>query len=134
MAEEAVVKENLTREMIQAGGDLIRRLDDARLEINAALWLYLPDSNLWRLVIASSAVREDGPKKVYQKIQSILSEIAGNDIAIRLKDISAVKDNDGLILLLRTDLSIKDRISGLRVSRNTINGHFIEDAYIYRMT
>ncbi len=41
MAEETLVKEILTKEMIQAGADLIRRLDEAHLEVNASLWLYI---------------------------------------------------------------------------------------------
>jgi hypothetical protein len=134
MAEEAVVKESLSKEMIQAGADLTRRLDDARLRINASLWLYIPDSNLWRLIIASPAVREDGPKKVYQKIQSVLSKMAENELTIPLKDIRVIEDNDSLISLLRTAIRTGDGIFGERFSKNTINGHFIEDAYIYRMT
>jgi len=134
MAEETVVKEILTREMIEAGADLTRRLDEARLKVNASLWLYIPDSNLWRLIIASPAVRKDGPKKVYRKIQSILSKIPGDASIIRLNDISVVEDNDPLIILLRIALRTGDGISGIRFSKNTINGHFIEDTYIYRIT
>jgi hypothetical protein len=134
MAEETVVKEILTKEMIEAGADLTRRLDEAGLKVSASLWLYIPDSNLWRLIIASPAVRTDGPKKVYRKIQSILSRIPGDASIIRLTDISVVEDNDPLILLLRIALRTGDGISGRRFSRNTINGHFIEDTYIYRIT
>jgi hypothetical protein len=134
MAEETVVKEMLTKEMIEAGADLTRRLDEAGLMVSASLWLYIPDSNLWRLIIASPAVRKDGPKKVYRKIQSVLAKIPGDAAIIRLKDISVVEDNDPLILLLRIPLRTGDGISGIRFSRNTINGHFIEDTYIYRVT
>jgi len=55
MAEETMVKDILTKEMIQAGADLVRRLDEAHLEVNASLWLYIPDANLWRLVIAHTS-------------------------------------------------------------------------------
>ena len=129
-----MVKEILTKEMIEAGADLTRRLDEAGLKVSASLWLYIPDSNLWRLIIASPAVRRDGPKKVYRKIQSILTKIPGDASIIPLKDISVVEDNDPLILLLRLPLRTGDGISGIRFSKNTINGHFIEDTYIYRIT
>ena len=129
-----MVKEILTKEMIEAGADLTRRLDEAGLKVSASLWLYIPDSNLWRLIIASPAVRKDGPKKVYRKIQSVLSKIPGDAAIIRLKEISVVEDNDPLILLLRIPLRTGDDISGIRFSRNTINGHFIEDTYINRVT
>ena len=97
MAEETLVKEVLTKEMIQAGADLMPRLEEAHLRVSALLWLYIPDANLWRLVIASPAVREDGPKKVYRKIQSVLSMICDDASTISLQDISVVEPNDPLL-------------------------------------
>jgi len=134
MAEETVVKEMLTREMIQAGAEITRRLDEAHLEVRASLWLYIPDKNLWRLIVASPAVRQDGPKKVYQQIQTILSKMSDKTWRIPLHDTSVVEDSDPLIASLRTSMGTKDGISGRRFSRDTINGYFIEDAYIYKMT
>jgi hypothetical protein len=134
MAEETVVKEMLTQEMVQAGAELTRLLDKAHLEVRASLWLYLPDKNLWRLIVASPAVRQDGPKKVYQHIQTILSKMSDKSWKIPLHDISVVEESDPLIASLRTSLGTKDGIAGRRFSRDTINGHFIEDAYIYKMT
>ena len=134
MAEETVVKEMLTQEMVQAGAELTRRLDEAHLEVCASLWLYMPDKNLWRLIVASPAVRQDGPKKVYQQIQTILSKMSDKTWKLPLHDISVVEDSDPLIASLRTSMGTKDGISGKRFSRDTVNGHFIEDAYIYKMT
>ena len=134
MAEETLVKEILTKEMIQAGADLIRRLDEAHLEVNASLWLYIPDANLWRLVIASPAVTAEGPKRVYQNIQSVLSQGPDDAYEVTLSDISVVENTDPLITLFRIAVKTGMGISGLRFSRNTINGHFIEDAYLYRVT
>ncbi len=133
MAEETVVKEMLKQEMVQAGSGLTRRLDEAHLEVCASLWLYLPEKNLWRLIVASSAVRQDGPKKVYQHIQTILSKMPDKPWKIPLHDISVVEESDPLIASLRTSMDTKDEMSGRRFSRDTINGHFIEDAYIYKM-
>ena len=134
MAEETVVKEMLTQEMVQAGSELTCRLDEAHLEVRASLWLYMPDKNLWRLIVASPAARQHGPKKVYQQIQTILSKMSDKTWKIPLHDISVVEESDSLIASLRASMGTKDGISGRRFSRDTINGHFIEDAYIYRMT
>jgi hypothetical protein len=133
MAEETVVKEMLTQEMVQAGAELTRRLDEAHLEVRASFWLYMPDKNLWRLIVASPAVRQDGPKKVYQQIQAILSKMSDQTWKIPLHDISVVEDSDPLIVSLHTSIGTKDGMAGRRFSRDTVNGHFIEDAYIYKM-
>jgi hypothetical protein len=133
MAEEVVVKEILTKEMIESGAELTRLLDRAQLTVSASLWLYIPESNIWRLTIASPEVRTCGPKKVYQKIQSVLSQIPEEQPSVGLKDISVVENDNALISLLRIAIRTGDGISGIRFSKNTINGQFIEDAYIYRM-
>jgi hypothetical protein len=133
MAEEMVVKEILTKEMIESGAELTRLLDRAQLTVSASLWLYIPESNIWRLTIASPEVKTCGPKKVYQKIQSVLSQIPEEQPSVGLKDISVVENDNVLISLLRIAIRTGDGISGIRFSKNTINGQFIEDAYIYRM-
>jgi len=133
MVENVVVKDMLTEEMIKAGRELTRILDQERMNVKAALWFYLPESNLWRFIIATALVEIDGPKKVYQRIQSILSQLPQHRHNIRLMDISAVESGDALVKLLRLAIQTGDNISGIRFSRNTINGQFIEDAYIYKM-
>jgi len=133
MGEEAVVKEVLTEEMISAGAELTRLIDKTSLKVGASLWLYIPESNIWRLVIASPEVRTQGPKKVYRQIQSILSRIPEKQPSVGLRDISVVADNDPVVSLLRIAIKTGDGISGIRFSRNTINGIFVEDTYIYRM-
>jgi len=105
MAEEVVVKEILTKEMIESGAELTRLLDQAQLMVSASLWLYIPESNIWRLTIASPEVRTCGPKKVYQKIQSILSQIPEEQPSVGLKDISVVENDNALISLLRIAIS-----------------------------
>ena len=134
MAEEVVVKEVLTKEMIEAGAELTRLLDQTPLVVSASLWLYIPESNIWRLIIVSPEVETFGPRKVYQKIQPVLSQILEEKPSIGLKDISVVENGNPLIALLRMAIRTGDDISGIRFSKNTISGHFIEDAYIYRMT
>jgi hypothetical protein len=41
--------------------------------------------------------------------------------------------NAPLIALLKAAISTGKGVGGIRFSRNTINGHYIEDAYIYRL-
>ena len=134
MVTEMVVKESLTERMISAGSELTRRLNEAGLVVSAVLWFYDPESNDWRLIVASPDVHSKGLKTVYKDVQSVLSTIPENQSVISLKDISVVDSSDPLISLLKDALTTGNGISGIRVSRNMINGTLIEDAYIYRLT
>lgn len=128
-----VVKESLSSEMISAGAELTRQLDNARLIIDASLWFYTTDNNVWRFIIASPEVRAHGPKWMYKKIQTVIFKMLPEQSVIPLKDISVVDNHDPLIALLRVAISPVNGISGVRFSQNVIDGVLIEDAYIYRI-
>jgi len=134
MVTEMVVKESLSEQMIAAGSELIRRLDDAGLNVSGALWFYEPDSNYWRLIIVTAEVSAKGIKEVYREIQSVLRAIPEDKSIIGLSDISVVDSNDPLVSLLKVALKTGAGISGIRFSRNIVNGTLIEDSYIYRLT
>ncbi|MCH8061110.1 MAG: hypothetical protein IH861_01245 [Chloroflexi bacterium] len=134
MTEEIVVKESLTNEMMEAGAELIRRLDAAGFELNAGFWLYMEEPNSWRLILASPYVTKEGPKKAYHKIQSVMSKKPEDRKVLSLAHISAVEPNKPIVALLRKAVKTGNGISGVRFSRNAVNGQYIEDSYIYRMT
>jgi hypothetical protein len=135
MVTEVVVKESLSTDMISAGAELTRLLDESRLIVSASLWLYIPETNVWRFVIGSPEVRTHGPRKAYKKIQSVVSKMSEDQPKIPLKDITVVDSNDPLISLLRVAIGTTGNvISDIRVTHNVINGVLIEDAYIYRIT
>jgi hypothetical protein len=131
---EMVVKESLSEQMISAGSELTRRLDAARLIVSGALWFYETESNSWRLIIVSPEVRTRGLKRVYKQVQSAMAAIPQDQPKIPLKNISVVDSNDPFISLMKIAIRTGDGISGIRFSRNMINGVLIEDAYIYRLT
>lgn len=127
MAETTLVEKD-----VQAGAELIRALDKDGLNPVAALWYYLPESQQWMLVLASTLVDEKGTTETYRMIQKSLSRLqdAGD---MSLDNIRVVSPNDSLIKLLQTALKTVPGIHGIRFSRNAINGIFIDDAYIYRL-
>ncbi len=133
MVTEALVKESLSSEMISAAEELTRRLDEARFIVSASLWLYIPEINTWRLMIGSPEVRTQGPKKAYRQVQSVISKMPPDHARIPLKDITVIDSNDPLLTLLRVAIKTGDGTSGIRFSRNVVNGTTIEDAYIYRI-
>ncbi len=134
MVTEILVKESLSEQMISAGSDLIRRLDETGLKVSGALWFYETDSNDWRLIIVSPDVRAKGVKTVYEEVQSVVRATPDDQSSISLKDISVVDSDDPLISLLKVAIKTDNGISRMRFSRNMINGTLIEDSYIYRLT
>lgn len=133
MAQEVVVKESLSEPMVRDGAALVERLDQAGWRPSAAFWFYLPDASSWRLMLASPDVATRGPREIYTVIQGALGRLEpGHEIA--LDDISVLPADHPLVTLLRGMLTTGPGIARVRFSRNVIDGHFIEDALLYRMT
>ena len=133
MAKEILVRDILTEEMIKSGRVITKSLDKEGINPSASLWYYYADEKIWRLLIASDKIISKGPKKLYSSIKNILNKMPGDQPIIPLKDIFLIKDNESILLLLKNAINTGPEISGIRFSNNAINGHFIEDSYIYRI-
>ncbi len=133
MAEDTVVKDQLTDAMVEAGAELTRKLDEAGLRTEAALWLFIPEINEWCLLFASPEVSEKGPREVYKTIRDALKQLGPKASAIPLSVIRLLDENAELVKLLKTMQKTGAGIAYVRFSKNVINGHFIEDALIYRV-
>ncbi len=131
MAEETLVKEALTDEMIKAGASVVESLDRRKFPVDAALWFYLSNQNQWRLLLATPEVHLEGPRKTYKRVLQTLRNAAVHGVS--LEDVAVVDTRDPLVQLFRAAIRTDRSVGGIRFSRNTINGQFIEDAYIYRM-
>jgi hypothetical protein len=140
MAEEILVKEQLTPEMITVGREMSLRLLEKGFKLICSLWLYHLDSNSWRLVLASPIVDSEGPRRAYEIIEQILQE--NWEMGIWLRDISAVSPSDPLVQALRRSLGKIDLLRpyyapsprvdvGRRYTRSRLGDIFIEDAYIF---
>ena len=127
MAKAALVENDK-----EAGEVLLKRLDEMKFDVKAALWFYMPDSEEWRLIFASPAVDKEGPREAYEKVQSQVHEL-DQHYDLSLQNISLVSPSDNLIKLLKTALKTGPGIFSIRFTRNVINNVFIEDAYIYRV-
>ena len=139
MAEEVVViekiiaKESLTKEMIEAGANVLRHLNKANLDVQAALWIYRLESNSWRLVFALPEVEKDGPLKSYTKIRRILSQIPDNQPRLNLSDIKVFETNHGLIAALRNKNNLANKEFPQHVYHVGGNDHHIDEGYIYQL-
>jgi hypothetical protein len=134
MAQDGVVKESLTEVMIRAGAELTRKLDERGWPVIASLWLYRSEANRWRLVLASPLVASDGRRKSYEIVQAALEATPAAEGAMALSNVSVTEPTDPLIALLCAAARTETMVEGLRFTRTVINGRFIDDAYIYRMS
>lgn len=123
-------KPTLVESDLDAGALLVRALDEASVPVRAALWLYMSEPESWRLVVATP-LADKGPDHAYSTIQTVLE--AHPDLRITLSQITAVSPKDKLIKILRRAIATGPGISGIRFSRNVLDGQYIEDAYIYRV-
>jgi hypothetical protein len=127
-----MVKEQLTGSMIDAGAELTKKLDESGLAVTTALWLFVPEVNEWRLLFASPDVGAKGPRDVYEKIQHAINQLGEKASAVPLSVVGLLDANDDLVRLLRVAIRTGPGVSRIRFSKNVINGHFIDDALIYR--
>lgn len=127
-----MVETPLTKELIEAGAKLVRKLDERGLAPDAAFWLYFPELQAWKLVLAEVKVAQLGPRKVYREVQETLTGTPELH-ELTLDDVSIAKPDAPMVALLRTAIHTGPGISGIRFKNNVINGHMIEDAYIYRL-
>lgn len=134
MGKATLVSQELEGEskLISDGARLIESLDKSGFQVVAALWLYLSESDEWRLIIASPSEIVKGPRQAYIDIQSVLNNTSP-PIKIPLQDISVVSPSDRLIQSLTGCISTGSEIGGLRIQNSVFNNQFIEDAYIYRI-
>jgi len=127
-----LVTERLTDSMMKAGAELVARLDKNNADVKSAFWFFLSEEQVWKFIVASPQVDTLGPREYYKKINeaNLLAEEAEN--VISLNDISVSNTKNQIVQILKIAIGTDDGISGIRFSRNTINGMFIEDTYIYR--
>ena len=131
MVEETLVGDILSPAVILSGKQLLNAVD-SKLPVDAAFWLLPPDTSSWRLVLASPAVRIEGPKSVYKKLMALLKRIQPPP-ELSMKSVSVIDTTDPVVNLFRSAIKTTRGIGDIRFTRNTINGVFIPDAYIYRI-
>ncbi len=136
MAEDILVRESLTKEMIEAGAKLLERLDADHYRIVSAFWLFDPEEDplKWRLIIASPLVTSEGPRKFYERILDANLKADADEPVVSLNDVEVIGADKKLVGLIRNSISVdSDSESGVRLSRCSFDAMFIEDAYVYKV-
>jgi hypothetical protein len=130
-----VAKTSLVEPDIDGGARLVEALDEAEIEVGAAFWFLIPELSAWRLFIASPIVDKRGRRAAYEGVQKVLRQLTSAGVeAPALDDISAVSPGNEIVGLLSSAVGTGPGISRIRFTSNTVNGVFIEDAVIYRLT
>jgi hypothetical protein len=132
MAKDILVTESLSDSMMKAGAKLIERLDANNSEVKSAFWLYYSEEKVWKLLVASTLVDTEGPRDYYKRIVAANAKASIEEEIVSLNDVGVTNTNHQIVQLLKLLIGTGNSISGMRFSRNTINGVFIEDTYIYR--
>lgn len=128
-----MVESELTQKLIEAGADLVLKLDKKGISPDAAFWLYSPESKSWKLYFAEVKVGKSGPKDVYRQIQKLIKDLPDDYKILELSDIGLIRTDSTFIQNLRKAIRTGKGISGIRFKNNVIDGNLIEDAYIYRV-
>lgn len=131
-----MVKNSLVEADLLAGRRLVINLDvpepnRSLFRLKAAFWLYDSESQEWRLVLATPLVDEEGPLATYKHLQRSLSSIQPTDLS--LQNISVWSPRKPLIKAIKRASRIPPGTEGIRLTRNTVAGIYIEDAYVYRL-
>lgn len=143
MAENLVVRSVLTEDMVKAGARLTEALDEGArfaevpgvisLPVAASLWFL--DDDQWKLIIASAEVEKEGPKKAYRHVLTVMSYLEDDLPKISIQDLMVTDTKHPLIRLLSEAASTGPHdLSAIRITDNVVNGTWIDDAYVYRMS
>lgn len=128
-------RHELTSYQKELGAQILRDLDSSEFPVSAALWFWNVDSETWLYTIASPLVNVIGPKAAYTRVSNMLHDKKNvYELVLELNNISIVSDTSQLINLLKIAIRTEsDAIGSIEFNKNTINNHFIEAAFIYRM-
>ena len=126
MDKAALVEANLA-----AGPDLLQALDRSTLSISVALWLYSPEYDDWRFVLASRRLDAVEPSDAYGLVHDALAA-AGISLE-RTPPLLILRMSDPFIRSLRRILSKTKSVEGARLGGQLIGDRFVEDAMVYRV-
>jgi len=130
-----MVKNSLVEADLLAGKRLVTALSvppyNSIFKLQAAFWLYDQESQEWRLYLATPLVEEFGSLAAYTNLQQPLRSIQPTDLS--LENISVSSPRKPLVKAIKRASRIPNGSEGIRLTRNTISGMYIDDAYVYKL-
>jgi hypothetical protein len=126
-----MVEDTLVDRKIEKGARLLEALDAAHVPIDAALWFYFPESDKWRLVIATPIEEKQGPLAAYGAFHNA-AESLDPPIELGPGEVRAASRNDPIIKALWGFGVPPSDLVGRRFGGPYINGVDFQGAYLYR--
>jgi hypothetical protein len=131
MAEEILVKEQLTDRMIAVGKHLLAELENTDLRVLTAFWLYDAELNEWHLTLATPRLDNDGPRKLFFTILEVLQREEEALHGLQLTDVKLLSSNEPLVRAVAGANQSWNGLSGKRLRNTGMNGVHVDDIYIY---
>lgn len=126
-----MVENTLVTEDIDAAGRLVTFLDEHGLRVRGALWLYDSDAERWRFVIAFQECRKD-VTSFYLDVAKATAKANAEDL-LDLSRVDIVDSERSIFTALKGVIAVEGN-GRVRFSKNRINGVYLEDALIYRLS
>jgi hypothetical protein len=118
---------------VAEGERLVKALEEDSLDFQAAFWIQKEETEEWSLMIATHLVEEWGPRKVYERIRSVLSKLQPPLENMTFQDIMVISPNREPVRSLRKQIdAAKNGVSALTPAYISVEG-YKSDVYIYRM-
>jgi len=118
----------LVKQMVEDGDQLLRRLDDSHIRVDAAAWFDDPEKMSWKLVIVTPVAEKPGPLEAYLQIQKAMT---GLSVGIALDDIIVMSPSSRKFREFRRTMEGAARGESLQPKPPALGVEF-DDAYVYR--
>src|SRR5271165_1682376 len=117
---------------ISRGAELLDALEQAKLKIGVALWVFLSEYEDWRLVVSARQFDSLDLREAYRLIHDSLA--AKGFTPEKTPPIMILPMADRFIRELRRLFGKTRSVEGMRLGGQMIGDRFVQDAYVYRIS
>lgn len=117
---------------INRGSELLDALERAKVRVGVALWMFSPEYEDWRLVVASRQFDSLDLRDAYRLIHDSLAP--SGFTPERAPPIIILPMADPFIRELCRHFGKTKSVEGMRLGGQMIGDRFVEDAYVYRIS
>jgi hypothetical protein len=117
---------------IDRGSQLLDSLEQAKLKVAVALWMFSPEYEDWRLVVSARRFDSMDPRDAYRFVHDSLA--ATGLTPEKTPPVMILPTSDPFIRELRRLFAKTKSVAGMRLGGQMIGDRFVQDAYVYRIS